>query len=106
MNLVLRLIFTVLLLSQLLEKPEEPDGSNTGEEQKRISLSPDCGSLGMFFHLEHDSSKPERLLLSPYDGPDTIYCAGIPFQVAGIFLEPFGSRSWKASSEESVGLPK
>lgn len=41
MNLALRLIFTALLLSQLLEKPEQPDGSNSGEEQPHILLSPD-----------------------------------------------------------------
>lgn len=41
MNLSLRLIFTVLLLSQCLEKPEQPDSSNAGEEQPHILLSPD-----------------------------------------------------------------
>lgn len=41
MNLALRLICTVLLLSQLLETPEQPDGSNAGEEQPHILLSPD-----------------------------------------------------------------
>lgn len=42
----------------------------------------------MFVHLGPDFSKPKRFLLSPYDGPDTFYSAGMSFPVEGIFLEP------------------
>lgn len=58
---------------------------------------PAFGSLVRFVHLGPDFSQTERFLLNPEGGPDAFLLCW----VAGFSLDPFGSISWKASSEES-----